>query len=59
MYRNECYYQYRRLLELLEKDSEEIKASLKGDAQEAYDKLLLREKDSVNNALKSIKNILY
>lgn len=59
MYRNECYYQYRRLFELLEKDSEEIKASLKGDVQEAYEKILQKEKDSVNNALSSLKNILY
>lgn len=59
MYRNECYYLYRRLLELLEKDSDELSTILAGDLQEEYIKILLSEKNSVTTALKSIHNILY
>ena len=57
MYEKEvCVTKYRRLLQLLEEDSDEIMLGLQGELLDAYRAILIREKDTLYNALKLIQN---
>ena len=57
MYEKEvCESQYRKLLQLLEEDSDEIAQGLQGELLDAYRAILIREKDTLSSALKSIQN---
>ena len=54
----ECLSQYRKLLQLLEQDSEEIALGLQGELQDAYRAILIRERDTLMSALRSIQSII-
>lgn len=51
----ECVYRYRKLLQLLEEDTQEISACLQGELLEEYRELLTREKDILNDALRTMQ----
>jgi hypothetical protein len=51
----ECVYRYRKLLQLLEEDTQEISACLQGELLEEYRGLLTREKDILNDALRTMQ----
>lgn len=54
----ECLSQYRKLLQLLDQDSEEIALGLQGELLDAYRAILIRERDTLMSALRSIQSII-
>jgi len=50
-----CAFQYRKLIQLLEEDFNDIALGLQGELLEAYRAILVLEKDALSNALKSIQ----
>lgn len=53
---SECVSKYRRLLDLLEEDSEKMAQGLQGDLLGAYRSLIEHEKVLLDNAIITIKN---
>lgn len=53
-----CEFRFRRLLHLLEEESDEITHVFQGDILTAYKAILIREQDMLSNALTIIRNIL-
>lgn len=51
----ECVSRYRRLLNLLENDAEEIAQGLQGELLTAYRSVLEKEKDRLTDALRDME----
>lgn len=54
---DECAFLYRKLLQLMEEDSDSIAHALQGELLDAYRELLEKEKSILNDSLRKIQTI--